>query len=116
MSIRNEDWFRNRTEVNELKDEDITVPERYRRRLKGLLRNNREVIAMTDKELGQTKTVEMRIDTGYQPPIKLRPYRTPIYKRKFVEEAVNEMMDSRMIERSNSPGSFPSHSGRNGAP
>ena len=36
---------------------------------------------MTDKELGQTKTVKMRID-----------------KRKLVEEAVNEMMDSGIIE------------------
>ena len=83
MRIRNEDRFRNRTEVNELSDEDITGPERYRR-LKGLLRSNREVIAMTDKELGQT--VEMRIDTGDHPYIKLRPYRTPIHKRKLVEE------------------------------
>ena len=49
---------------------------------------------MTDKELGQTKTVEMRIDTGDHPRIKLRLYRTLIYKSELVEEAVNEMMDS----------------------
>ena len=103
VRIRNEDRFRNRTEVNELRDENITVPDRYRRRLKGLLRSNREVIAITDEELGQTKTVEMRIDTGEHPPIKLRPYMTPIQKRKLVEEAVNEVMDSGMIERSKSP-------------
>ena len=36
VRIRNENRFRNRTEVNELRDEDITVSERYRRRLKGL--------------------------------------------------------------------------------
>ena len=69
-----------------------------------MLISNREVIAMIDKELGQTKTVEMRIDNGDYPPIKLRPYRIPIHKRKFVEEAVNETMDSEMIERSKSPG------------
>ena len=83
VRIRNEDRFRNRTEVNELRDEDITVPERYRRRLKCFLRSNREVIAMTDKELGQTKTVEMRIDTGDYLPIKLRPYRTAIHKKEI---------------------------------
>ena len=49
----------------------------------------------------------MRIDTGGHPPIKLWPYKTPIHKRKLVEEAVNEMMDSGMIERSKSPWSFP---------
>ena len=59
MRIRNENRSGNRTEVNELRGEDITVPERYRRKLKGLLSSNREVIAMTNKELGQTKTVEI---------------------------------------------------------
>ena len=80
--MRNENRSRNKTEVNELRDEDITVPESYRRKLKGLLRSNRELIAMTDKELGQTNTVEMGIDTGDHAPINLRPYRTPIHKRK----------------------------------
>ena len=106
VRIRNENRFRNRNEVNELRDEDITVPKKYRR-LKGLLRSNSEVIAMTDKELAPTKTVEMRIGTGDHPPVKLRPYRTPVDKRKLVEEAVNEMMNSGMIERSKSPWSFP---------
>lgn len=107
MRIRNEDRSGNQTEISELRDEDITVPECYGRELRGLLRRNREVITMTDKELGQTETVEMRIDTGGHPPIKLRPYRTPIHKRKLLEEAVNEMMDSGIIERSKSPWSFP---------
>ena len=62
---------------------------------------------MTDKELEQTKMMEMRIDTGDHPPIKLRPYSTPIHKRKLVEEALNEMMDLGMIERSKSHWSFP---------
>ena len=61
---------------------------------------------MTDKELGQRKTVEMKIDTGDHPPIKLRPHRTPIHK-KIVEETANEMMDSGMIERSKSRWNFP---------
>ena len=49
----------------------------------------------------------MRIDTGDHPPIKLRPYRTPIHKRKLLEEAVKDMFESGVIERSNSPWSFP---------
>ena len=46
----------------------------------------------------------MKMDTGDHPPIRLRPYRTPIHKRKLAEEAVNEMLDSGIIERS--PWSF----------
>ena len=106
MRIRNENRSRKKTEVNKLRDKDITVPESYRRKLRSLLSSNREVIAMTNKELGQTETVEMRIDTGDHPPIKLRPYRSPTHKRKLVEEAVKEMMDSGMIERSKTPWSF----------
>ena len=36
----------------------------------------------------------MRIDTGDHLPIKLRPYRTPIHKRKLVKEAVRDMLDA----------------------
>ena len=60
-----------------------------------------------DKELGQTQTVSMKIDTGDHPPIRLRPYRNLIHKRGVVEEAVKDMLDARIIERSKSPWSFP---------
>lgn len=48
----------------------------------------------------------MRIATGDQAPIKMRPYRTPIYKRHLVKEAVQDMLESGMIERSESLWSF----------
>ena len=50
--------------------------------------------------------VTMEINTGEHPLIKLRPYRTPIYKRRVVEEAVGDMLDSGIIERSKLPWSF----------
>ena len=49
----------------------------------------------------------MKIDTGNNPPIKLKPYRTPIHKRKLVEETLNEMLEARGIERYKSAWSFP---------
>lgn len=82
--------------------EDLIVPERYKD--EKLLEANQDVVANTDKELGQ---VQMKIDTGDYPPIRLKPYRTPIHKRKLVEEEVNEMLDSGLIERSRFPWSFP---------
>lgn len=33
-----------------------------------------------DKELGQAKTVSMKIDTGEHLPVKLKPYRVPLHK------------------------------------
>ena len=94
-------------EVSPVRREDITVPEEFRDRIERLLRANRLVVANSDRELGQTETVKMKIDTGTHSPIKMRPYRTPIHKRKVVEEAVREMQDAGIVERSRSPWSFP---------
>ena len=59
--------------------DEICVPQEHRRKI-NLMHKNWEVVANTDKELDRTQTIQMRIDTGDHPPIKLRPYRTPIYK------------------------------------
>lgn len=88
-------------------DKEILAPDQFRARVGGLLRNNGDVVAKSDKELGQTHTVKMTIDTGDHPPVKLKPYRTPVHKRPLVEEAVEEMLEAGMIERSISPWSFP---------
>lgn len=48
----------------------------------------------------------MKIDTGDHLSIKLKPYRTPIYKIKMVE-AVKEMLEDSLIERFKSSWSFP---------
>jgi len=49
----------------------------------------------------------MRIDTGDHPPIKNRPYRVPLTKRKVIDEALEQMLEAKIIERSKSPWSFP---------
>ena len=49
----------------------------------------------------------MKINTGDHLPIRLKPYRTPLHKRKLVEGAVKDMLGAGIIERSVSPRSFP---------
>lgn len=56
------------------------------------------MVTNSDKELGQTHTVKMKIDTGDHPPIMLRPYRTHIHKRPLVEEAVRDMLETGMTK------------------
>ena len=90
-----------------LREEEMIVPDKYRRDIRKLLRDNKDRIANEDKELGQTQTVSMKIDTGDHPPIRLRPYRTPVHKRGVVEEAVRDMLEAGIIERSKSSWSFP---------
>lgn len=86
---------------------DIDVPSQYADEIKELLRSNSDIFALKDSELSHTDTSRMKIDTGNHPPIKLRPYRTPLNNRKVIDEAIDEMLEAKVIERSNSPWSFP---------
>lgn len=53
-------------------------------------------------DLGHTNTIKMKIDTGDQSPIKMKPY----HKRIIVDKAIDEMLSTNII-RSISPLSFP---------
>lgn len=58
-------------------------------------------------ELGQTDAIKMKINTGDHPPIRLKPYRTPLNQRPIVEKAVKEMLDADIIRKSQSPWAAP---------
>ena len=72
--------------------------------IRQLVNKNRHLVDKSDKDLGQTQTVQIKIDTGDHPPIKLK---TPIHKHKLEEDAVKDMLESGLIEHSRSPWSFP---------
>lgn len=57
--------------------------------------------------IGYCDIVPMKINTGDSPPIYQRPYRTPLAKRKIVEEQVEEMLQLGVIEPSSSPWASP---------
>ena len=79
---------------------DINVPNEHRQKIEDLIQENIDVVANSDTELGRTQSVQMKIDTGNNPPIKIKPTRTLMHKRKLVEEAVKEMLEAKVIERS----------------
>ncbi|KAL5006703.1 hypothetical protein ScPMuIL_015509, partial [Solemya velum] len=76
------------------------VPREHRKQVLGVIRKNKDLFAKKDTELGQTSTVTMKIDTGDHPPIKMRPYRVPLHKRKIIDSAIDEMLEAKVIERS----------------
>ena len=65
------------------------------------------MFATNDFDLGQTDTVQMKIDIGEHVPIKLRPYLTLLNHRIIVDKAIDEMLDAGIISRSKSPWSCP---------
>ena len=86
---------------------EVNVPTDYKSAMVGFLKRHQDLFAAKDSELGHTDTVKMKIDTGNNPPIKLRPYRTPIHNREVIDKAVDEMLEANVIRRSKSPWSFP---------
>lgn len=65
------------------------------------------VFASGAMELSQTDTVKMKIDTENKPSIKLKQNKTPLNRRKIMDKAINEMSEAKVLERFQSPWSFP---------
>ena len=78
----------------------------HKQKIIELLKKNVDLFAQHDSDLCHTDTVKMKINTGDHPPIKLRPYRTPLTNSKVIDNAVDEMLEAKIIERSKSPWSF----------
>jgi hypothetical protein len=88
-------------------ERDIHTPSEHFNIVRDLSRKNKNIFANKDSDLSQTDTVTINIPTGNHPPIRLRPYRTPLNNRKFISDAIDEMLEANIIRRSHSPYSFP---------
>ncbi|CAC5412555.1 unnamed protein product [Mytilus coruscus] len=92
----------------ELENEcEINVPREHKSIIEKLISKNKDIFATKDSELGHTDTVKMEIETENHPPIKLKPYRTPLHKRQIVDQAIDEMLDAGVIRKSKSAWSAP---------
>ena len=85
----------------------VDVPLEHKSGIIKLLDKNADLFAKTDADLGHTDTVRMKIDTGSNLPIKMRPYRVQLNNRKVIDKAVDEMLEAKIISRSRSEWSFP---------
>ena len=54
--------------------EEIVVPTENKDKISKVIIENRDVVANSEKELGQTQSFRMKINTGDHPPIRLKPY------------------------------------------
>ena len=79
----------------------------FKQQITSIILNNAEIFAKSDSDLGCTDLVTLKTDTNYHPPIKLRPYRTPLHKREEVGNAIDDMLQANIIKRSMSTWSFP---------
>ena len=102
-----------KTESNNLKDNPdewlskINCPEEHTAQIRKLLKQNRDVFALSDFELTQTDTVTMDITTTTDKPIRQKPYFTPLKNRPIVDKAIDNMLAANIIRPSVSPWSSP---------
>ena len=81
--------------------------EQHKGKLRDLLYDYRHIFATRLEDLGRTNLVQHYIDTGNQPPIKQRPYRTSPDNRKEIDRQVQEMCDQDIAQPSVSSWSSP---------
>nr|CDJ95103.1 gag, pol and env protein precursor [Haemonchus contortus] len=81
-----------------------------------LLEEKREAFAVCDQELSATSEVEMDVDTGDHPPIKLKARPVPLAMRAKLKEMLNDFVSRKIIEKSASAWAFPSFGGKGRQP
>jgi len=75
--------------------------------LKELVRENADVFALDDSELGHTSVVQHHVDTGDHNPIKQAVRRVPFVYRDKIAKMVTEMKEAGIIKPSSSPWASP---------
>ena len=72
-----------------------------------LLAKHTDIFALRPTELGTTKLVSHHIDTGDHSPIHQPLRRTPFSLRKKINEMIEEMLETGIIQQSSSPWASP---------
>ena len=87
--------------------EQGSLPDEDFEQLKNLIRENADVFALDNSELGHTDVVQHRVDTGSQQPIKQAVRRVPFIHRGKIAKMVKEMEETGVIKPSSSPWASP---------
>ena len=83
------------------------VPEEEKRRHYEVLATYANCVSRGPMDLGRAKGVKHTIDTGSAEPIQVPPRRVPFHKREEIRRQVDEMLETGIIEPSESSWSSP---------
>lgn len=81
-----------------LRSIDDNLPAPQRAQLLTLLNQFRSSFDSHQSSLGQTSTVTHAIDTGDHAPLRQRPYRVSVAERQVIEDQVDKMLQSGVIQ------------------
>jgi len=82
--------------------ESVDLPDETVHGLRVLLHDHQDTFASSSTDLGFCPLVEHDIDTAEARPIKQSPRRPPTAAREAEDEILNEMLETAVIEPSNS--------------
>ena len=86
-------------------DKNLTSEQRLK--LSKLIEKYDKIFSKNERDIGRFKKFKFDIKTKNENPIKSRAYRTPYAQQKTVEKMVDEMLENKIITKSNSPWSSP---------
>ncbi|VDI78046.1 Hypothetical predicted protein [Mytilus galloprovincialis] len=93
--------------LKKLDESEISVPQEFKKDILRMIRDNEDVFATSDKDLGCTDTVQMTIDTGNNPPIRLKPYRAPLNQREIIDRTIEELSEANVFRKARSAWAAP---------
>lgn len=76
--------------------------EHQRQKLLNLVNTFRNCFALDLTELGTTQISEMHIQLNDDSPVSYKPYRLPYSERLIVRDLVNELLENKIVQESNS--------------
>ena len=88
-------------------EEAVTLGDKERQRAKELLRDFKDIIALSDDDLGRTRLLYNLIRTGDTQPICQHARRLPFHQHSQVRKLLNDMLDNGIIEPSTGPWASP---------
>ncbi len=77
------------------------------KKLNNLIQQYEENFSQNNNDLGFYDKQEFEIDTGNEKPIKTKPYRVPYAQQPEVDSMIDEMLENKIISKSNSPWASP---------
>ena len=78
------------------------IPQPQREALQKVIDQYHQVFAIKETNIGQTNVITMQIDTADHPPVKQRPYRTPLSQRPELEKQIDALLKADIIRPSSS--------------
>ena len=81
-------------------EEAVTLGDNERQQAKELLRDFKDIIALSDDDLGCTRLLYHHIRTGDMQPIHQRARRLPFHQHSQARKLLNDMLDNGILEPS----------------